>query len=1525
MFVLDEGYSTPKLFESHSMYGTLKNLILLWIATVVAPLMVLFGVLLPLGCLLLLGWPSFYMSFPVIFISLLPAAVVVCLYRVKAWLAREVKLVTQVGAEEALYFVGNYVGPRWTTDSVVFIRNSLTNDELPIIMSEQGWQDMSRSYSSFVCRLHGLLKEVNVAFVFLVAVALWIRILIVRGVAIVLRVLYWYVITSAAILLGPPDMGFSVMWSFLTCIWYLTPAGWPWVRVRLEYFKLWLMALLVDMALVSVAESPDLSRMYSERLSKRQRLVSASIRTFIMKGVTVISNMRLPAFVRNRFMKGVDKDTLLAGRKVLEDLGWPVNVQMTDAAKHKHHEERPQFDEWFAGGTDFATGIRGLKTYIQEGLKELNILAPPYQRVEEYKNELAELDATSRYFQRRHIDLDVDVLGDVWEIVRPIFANSRLTRFGDIIYLWEKKYALGFWFTTPDGRRKLSRRSFISRVGFPAFKELWIRTFVRATEIMPVAHVSVKDEALPPKKTLLGMVRSIIGSPLSHYIGSTVFNYWPNHNFQWNETPIKIGMPLNGHFMGLLFDKHARHDVHIEGDFTAFDSTVEGAVKSIIREVRKKGFESHKDHKAICDLIDSMYDQLDFQFLGHTSTGDIFYKGSGLSTGHSSTSTDNSIATVVFYMAAWRKITGLSAREFLHFNELSVYGDDHVLSTSAFAPRGWTSGNITKTMSKWGVTARMETKKLRDISFLGKFSTRPNAAQRAELDQAGLQNVQRAVWHDKARLIGKLTANAKNNEATYLVARLMSYLTLTAHHKEVYNSIAKELRTPRLAKVLASQGKQVPSYESVLRNWYSATHTTPVSNVTEMDDEWNREGKLLSVGAPSWVDHMFQVLSLVPDLLNPIVFNHGPSRLIQSMLTRHLDWIVDLLRQSNSPGATANVGAYLRRTPYNFIDHQIVLGSAYAATPVCNILRHWAFLAYYYIRPSFKMFRAFEFISRKIAHFNFLINGHVHLEMTDDIFPFDLVVWAAVVSRIPDFDVLELLDWVKDIRLPELPIWLEVLWNRCLVFVWASVPANFNEVNPVLKTLRGGDRPVVIVAPTGVGKSTSLVAHIRRSAGVPHRKTILIEPRSLLVVGLSNYLNTAFGLSVSGATTGLDFDPSASVWVMTPQSFLGHLHLVSKEDLVLLDEAHIPEPLYPLLLRMLPAWNFRVVALTATPTADLLALSGIVMDIPLAQLFKVQYHTERVESVGAYRKKALDFANDNPSVRKILVIFDTPEDAEWAAAHSNYPSQVLSSRHDLVVRDTSRYFSTTICDVGVTIPGLDVVVSPNWLYAGSGMRYEITQAVINQRSGRTGRTNNGRFLLLAAPDKFPPMPVVTPDLSWKEAMAAGVSPVLGFKMEPEVMASVFGLTNTSEDKMAEFARVSHIFLGNFRKLTALQLEQLNDPTSTGKNAVLVPTTLLGRWSASVPQDLQGMQQDVMQLLTKLLHCVDMGENAMGLLRDPLTRLNTGPLAKVANVLMGLGNDPSEWAPDLYASSREETVVDFDKEISTILSILDGLK
>nr|ATP75829.1 RNA-dependent RNA polymerase [Sodiomyces alkalinus fusarivirus 1] len=1058
----------------------------------------------------------------------------------------------------------------------------------------------------------------------------------------------------------------------------------------------------------------------------------------------VVSDLGLPSYILGPRKASYSTADVQETLELMKELGWPINTSLADPSRTG---STGKYVEWLLGGTDWEQGLHNRTMYLDRLLDPLRLKAVEWKRTEEYRSVRNELESISRYFKSPRYNYPDLPLDDVWFLLGDIFKFSRIAPFNHIIRMWEKKYALGSFMHDPDRpKKKYSRWKFISSIGYASFKTLWRRTFEIASSLTPVSHVSVKDEALPPRKYLEDKVRTVIGSPIGQYILSTVWNYWPNHNFRWETTPVKVGMPLNGYWFSRMYAKHARCQIHVAGDFSEFDSTVDHQIQRLIAAVRKRGYEHHRDYERICKLIDINYDQVNSQLLNTTSTGDIYRKGTGMTTGHSSTSMDNSAACVILYLMAWKDLTGLSAKEFKFYNELSVFGDDHVLSTLQTRPVMWKFSNIQQSMAKFGVTLRVEAEgSLSKIPFLSKFVRRPTPSDMDDLRLAGVAGHNGwVVYHDKSRLVGKLVSKVKSMAPEYRLKRLLSYLSLTAHHPDIYDQIAGIIkRTNTFSRIVKAKQIVVPSYRKVLQDWYSSAAVTPHAEMEEADVSLNPDNAWVQYGQVGPLDSLLGSLALLPDLINPTVFNFGYLRTFQARCAPICSWPIELVRRANSTLGYAEVAAIIRRSPYDVLDATIESDNS-ATSDSSLMLRHWIFVTYHHLTKGRRKTGILTEIHRKVANFQFLVNCKFQSDINRWSFPIlDLLVITALglIHSPLDFG------FVMRFEVPD----LADFFNRLSFFLfqrfWTALPPNYADVIRLVRDAKM-PTPITVEAPTGSGKSTAFIKACADNLGHKFKRVVVVEPRSAIVKTTVPYCQQALGMDCTGSTVGMYPDSEAKVVYCTGTEFLLHQSWWSAENLVILDEAHITEATYLLVHEILKGLTqTQVLFLTATPSPSLLARST---HIPLntARIWQVNKRAEVHEGPRTvhefkqhYMEEVQAILKEQPSKSKALVFFNTVAECLAAVELIGSKAAVLSSGvNPLGVSAYSVICTTSVADVGLTLPDVNLVITSD---IGFLVRQEKERVVpmhtrlshdqIEQRCGRTGRTSHGQALILRYP------------------------------------------------------------------------------------------------------------------------------------------------------------------------------------------------
>ncbi|WAK72333.1 MAG: 175 kDa protein [Fusariviridae sp.] len=1450
----------------------LVKLLLVCIAGAITASLVLILALWPLVAL------SFYFIFPtplVVFGTLTNAHFIsfslfaLVVFFTRSFVKREVSIIKKFGPQHALWIDSSSWTDYFKRQPYHWVVASFDVEDPRLITQFQStflkklfpqgahvdnyYELVSVCWSSFMVSLHDhYLPGPNMWLLFCLWVlncllVLWLRPLtkavsLIRG---------WIVLSFAIFAVSPQTLVFIGGVGFHLLALFLSLFSTRFV----EWLSWWAASIAVDMT-NALVEWNFVSRKWMSRggfhpTTRGQGFIPVLTNT-VAKLAVVVADLGLPHYIMGG--KGTyDADHIAETLDLMRDAGWPINVNLAPPSRFATSSA---YADWLISGTDWEQGIHNRKVYIDHALDPLRVKAVEWRRTEEYRSKENELESIARYFKSprySYPSLDVE---DVWFLVGDIFRYSRITPMNYIIKMWEKKYALGSFMVDPDNpRKKYSRWKFISSIGFANFKKLWRKTFEIAPMLAPVAHVSVKDEALPPRKYLADKLRTVVGSPLGQYIMSTVWNYSPNHNFQWRTTPIKVGMPLNGYWMDYVFSAHARCQIHYAGDMSDFDSTLSGEVLNLIRAVRKKGFEHHKDRDRIARLIDINYKQVGEQLLNTTSTGDIYRKGTGLTTGHSSTSMDNSVGLVILYLLAWKEITGLSAQEFKFYNELSCFGDDHMLSVAGNKPAAWNFRSIQSVMAKWGITNNLEaTGPLDRLSFLSKFVRTPTPSDLADFKMAGITGKRYAVYHDRDKLVGKMVAKVKSTAPQYRVKRLISYLSLTAHHPDVYQMVHDILVTTRTFKKYIKgpqnpNGYHIPSYKKVVQDWYKPDATFPTNMVDEVEEQYHTKDSVLVYGSLTPLDSLLGALAIFPDFINPAIFNMGYMTTLQSKLFRNVSWPVQLISIANGSAGPAELSFMLRKTIYEFLDPSVCVHVDDEVNVSTLLIRHWLFLTYKTL-PSFVNWNLpVQAFARKVASIQFTLNGKIFVDSKRWTFQVhDLFVVAALsFVQFPD-----ILTFASKIVLPDVNLLVEQLTFFAQTYFWGSLPPNYADVTPHLRKLDNRSA-IVISAPTGSGKSTALIRHINLTVGHIYNKIIVVEPRSTIVRTIVPFVRSAFQMPASGATSGFTLDQSEKVWYVTAQELLLHPSWYSGEssnNLIVVDECHVSEPAYDMAKEVVMKSPSHCVFTSATPDFSIFHSRNIV-DIPLVNARLYNIHVANVERDDVITKSdftrhyvadVLSMLYSRPQNSVSLVFCTTLSMCRQLSENCHKKNFILSSGTNLIPDTTAGMviFSTSVADVGITLPNVDFVITSDIGFTVSHdleesreLYYKLSESDLKQRCGRTGRTNNGSAVIVRCPQaKFvSDLQTIRAKTSVFDLIASGIPIDTIVSTKPEEFSRLMGLSDLPEAKsqaaLEHVVEQLNLYRSNLQPLLDQRAKLLELGTNDGSQPRPIDTYRMG--------------------------------------------------------------------------------------------------
>nr|BCL64186.1 RNA-dependent RNA polymerase [Neurospora crassa fusarivirus 1] len=1107
-----------------------------------------------------------------------------------------------------------------------------------------------------------------------------------------------------------------------------------------------------------------------------------------------INELDPPQFIRNFRLKR-DQQLIDDTFDILREIGYPIEPDVK-TQEPVMFDTAMRYSDWVASGTNFVTGLNPLKIFKGLEFNQVRDLAVPYKWSDEYINIQNELEATSRYFQ----DVDVSIpnfelaVDATWDMVKDIFKGSRITPFYMIYRNWKKNYNVGPFATSQKRPRnnlgfhvKMKRREDIGRFrNTRSYLKYWEDLYRNFPRMASFANVFYKSEALPPKKWSIGRVRTVVASYLPQYLWQMVFSFEPNHRLRPLKTPIKVGLPLTGFWLTQLFERHLHFKHHYAGDMSNFDSSISGNVMKAIKAIRAKGFENHRQVEMIRTMIDLNYDTIQNILLMTPSTGNLYKKGSGLTTGHASTSMDNSLTTVFLYMAAWVTLTGRTAADFKYFNELSCYGDDHLLSIHELAPRNWTFENVRKLMKTWGVDMRDEVEWLTKVDlktgqkinirprkstdlyalpFLSKYCRKPTAEDVADWKEAfgNTETPKVIVYHDPIGLLGKAAAGSKQKNVDYRLTRLHSYLQMSAFNRPTYDAIRKMAETViRKYPKVPARLKKLPSFSEVNRKFMDPN--TKLKDADGSDEEGDdaslsdlKDGVIV-YGQMSVLDYLHNYLSVVPDVLNPSIQRIGYSVVTHKLIQPMLEWPKELIRCSNKPVTQGHFEKLIEQTPYKFlVNHSMPTLVTNEAT---LLVRHWLFLWLRRDDSALNLLGMLDKLLVKLSNLQFIINGKVSTKVTSFNFP----VWNTLVLlmlnfvRLPDvhFEIdddswFSLPGLIMGTVLPDLSFYLNKVSAIVIAKIWHSVPPNFRELNFLTKPLKQGSWHY-IMAGTGTGKSTSLIQFLDLYGPATWEKIIVVEPRSKVVTGLVGYMQ-GLGLNCSGATTGLKLDARTRVWYVTAQECFLHTDWLSEKNLIVIDEAHLDEEVYTLLFKYLKKkTNCTTFLLSATPREDQRVLVDSFTEVAIPKVYdtvQVDYPGHEIEVsikrdsgrywLLVYLNQVQNIMLTNRGFGRYLIFVNDKSDIDFFL--TNLPGKGAGLSSSLELDNTVEYdyiVTTAVADVAITIPGVTHVITPNFKRSieasgpltTSPVYIPLDEGTIRQRKGRTGRTNNGWFYLL---------------------------------------------------------------------------------------------------------------------------------------------------------------------------------------------------
>jgi len=1117
-------------------------------------------------------------------------------------------------------------------------------------------------------------------------------------------------------------------------------------------------------------------------------------RRSVLRFVETLEQLTLPEMIQAAY-KPATIDSIRATYVTLREIGFPVQQSFIDSftgpESSAYLAEWGSWRNWLLGTSNFALGFRkakvGVHKWLEIGSDILNFHpeVPGNIHTTTYTGPEPEIRSTARYWTNNHQNWTMDnfIAGvdDLYYTMESQFKDSKLSSFKEIFKGWKKNFNMGFGFSTVTTKKvnrlkQLTRAACIDMMGgHKNFLSAWARVFKEAQTLAMPAPVFTKWENLKLKKSITRSVRTVIGSAFSHHVMTTVFNYRPNHNYRIWETPVKIGMPLNGQNFNRLWSSLLGFTHVWAGDMTAFDSTQSPVVVKMVAEMRKRGYSLHKDYHKICQLIDISYDMLRDHPLGFKNLGDIAIKGQGFTTGHSSTSTDNSLALVCNYLYAWRRVTGLRAREFFNFNKLANFGDDHILGYDPVF--GWSPQAAIRAMQELGTEMRDESpgqswlpgtdKPLpegvtdwRDakFSFLAKQPLPLSPDIVSELAGAGVKvPLNFATCHDRTRLLGKIkgqVTSSKANKTENSYAALLAYMYLCAHHRDLFEVLARKAGIfytlhydSWIARGVSPKNVPAPpTYNQVLRQWYSSEPFPYLDDELTEDEDGSAVFHIFDTPDPFGV--FVRWISDFPTLLSPRYANTRWADWIQQKLADRLSWPLTFVAKANSKENELSVARMLcARTPYSFLRNESL---HLTSEPFGNlIVRHWLYMwltRYITNRKAFSPLDLLRLFDSVFVNALFIMCGHV----TQVLVELDLHVLETLLVYFLSFITLDLRIPVVDIFIPSPSLLAGQLLSYTIRYFSPAGAIDFQSFDAAIRRfIMANDLTLVLSAPTGVGKSTRLM---NRLSDIVQRRVVVIVPRRLVAISVCNYMKSLYPNSGIGVMCeGFKLRGDERLIYTTAQSFFASDALRSPGSVFVVDEAHLDEPHYITLKNYFTVQHERVIYITATPSDDLLRFELI--EIPAVNQNKILDISLNCKDIADYINAVVSFCNDRAPSEKILIFLPTKKQQVALAQRLVFKYCIINSSNLDIDQSASVFITTNVADAGVTIPDVafvfttnvdvfvtspdvDMNLDPEVLkgvrqpYTGREQEpekgyFSLTTQTLKQRRGRTGRTLDG--------------------------------------------------------------------------------------------------------------------------------------------------------------------------------------------------------
>lgn len=310
-------------------------------------------------------------------------------------------------------------------------------------------------------------------------------------------------------------------------------------------------------------------------------------------------------------------------------------------------------------------------------------------------------------------------------------------------------------------------------------------------------------------------------------------------------------------------------------------------------------------------------------------------------------------------------------------------------------------------------------------------------------------------------------------------------------------------------------------------------------------------------------------------------------------------------------------------------------------------------------------------------------------------------------------------------------------------------------------------RPVVVVAPTGSGKSTRLPLWLCERADKP---VLVVEPRRVACRSLSGYLATQTDVSVGHRVRFDDTaGPDTKLWFVTPGVALNLVADGSADDFgaVVIDEFHERSWEIDLLLALFRDRVGTQSLVLCSATLDAQAVAGaldasVIRSEGRSYPIEIEYAGEGGPSTRdladrvaaaverAWKSESGDILVFLPGKGEIARCADAIGRTDSVQALHGGVAPDVMARACQASRERRILLSTNVAETSVTIPGVRTVIDSGLVrmrihQARRSLLAVVptSQASMDQRAGRAGRTAPGRCIRLwdarfAAPEHTAP-------------------------------------------------------------------------------------------------------------------------------------------------------------------------------------------